>query len=344
MDLFLSKQSVRTVSSPFHKLRLAAVAVAFVVLTGMFGLMWLEEMAPLEALYMTVITLSTVGFSEVVELHDASRVFVMGLIVVGVALGGFTVSILGQLILEGQFKEIVERRKMDKKISKLKGHFIVAGYGRVGRQVVGEFLKVGAKFVVIEKDPQAAEKLLADGILFVQGDATDDSVLVEAGLCNASTLISTLPQEVHNVYLTLTARHLTTNLNIIARADFEEGERKLLRAGADHVVVPHVLGGSRMAMATLRPNVVDFMQIASIGDDGLTLEEIVIPSGSTLVEKSLLESGLKKEYGVTIIGIKHEEEKMILNPTPSTVLKERDIMILIGRTEHLTELSRELSL
>lgn len=344
MDPYFAKSSVEGMSSPFQKLRLAALAVLLVVVAGTSGLMWLERMSPLDALYMTVITLSTVGFGEVIQLHDASRIFVMGLIVVGVALGGFMVSILGQLIIEGQFKEIVARRKMDKKIAKLKNHFIVAGYGRVGRHVVNEFSKVGASFVVIEKDPRATEKLLSDGILFVQGDATDDAILIEAGLNNATTLISTLPDEVHNVYLTLTARHLNSKLNIIARADFEEGERKLVRAGADHVVVPHVVGGARMAMATLRPNVVDFMQIASIGDEGLMLEEILIPAGSTLVEKSLLESGLKKEYGVTIIGIKHEGEKMILNPTPSTVLMEGDIMILIGPTEQLAELSRELSL
>ena len=344
MDMNFVKAKAQTTSSPFQKLRIAALAVVMVVFSGTAGLMLLEDMSPLDALYMTVITLSTVGFGEIVMLHDASRVFVMGLIIIGVALGGFTVSILGQLIIEGQFKEIVTRRKMDKKISKLRDHFIVAGYGRVGRQVVDEFCKVGVKFVVIEKDPKETEKLLIEGILFVEGDATDDAVLVEAGLSNAATLISTLPQEVHNVYLTLTARHHSSDLNIIARADFEDGEQKLLRAGANHVVVPHVLGGTRMAMATLRPNVVDFMQIASIGDEGLTLEEIVIPVGSTLVDKSLLESGLKKEYGVTIIGIKHEAEKMILNPTPSTVLKEQDIMILIGQTEQLAELSRELSL
>lgn len=331
-------------SSPFQKLRLAGLAVLFVVIAGTSGLIWLEGMSIFDALYMTVITLSTVGFGEIIQLHDASRMFVMGLIVVGVALGGFTVSILGQFIIEGQFKEIVARRKMDKKIAKLRNHFIVAGYGRVGRQVAEEFSKVKASFVVIEKDLQVTEKLLEDGILYVHGDATDDSILAEAGLQNAATLISTLPEEVHNVYLTLTARHLNSKLNIIARADFEEGERKLMRAGADHVVVPHVIGGMRMAMATLRPNVVDFMQIASVGDEGLTLEEILIPAGSTLVGKSLLESGLKKEYGVTIIGIKHETDKMVLNPTPSTVLMEKDIMILIGQTEQLNELSRELSL
>jgi len=344
MEPYLNRPKVMAMSSPIQKLRIVIIAVFLVVAGGTVGLMWLENMPPLEALYMVVITLSTVGFGEVVQLHDPSRVFVMGLIVVGVALGGFTVSILGQLILEGQFKEIVARRKMDKKIAKLKNHYIIAGYGRVGRQVAHEFEKVKADFVVIEKDPVAAEKMLAENILFVQGDATDDAVLLEAGLERAATLISTLPQEVHNVYLTLTARHLCSNLNIIARADFEEGERKLARAGANHVVVPHVLGGMRMAMATLRPNVVDFMQIASIGEEGLTLEEIVIPAGSALVGKSLLESGLKKNYGVTIIGIKHVADKMILNPVPSTVLQERDIMILIGQKEQLAALTAELKL
>jgi voltage-gated potassium channel len=323
---------------------MALLAAIMVMAVGTVGLMALEDMTPLEALYMVIITLSTVGFGEVKELHDTSRVFVMFLIVFGVLLGGFVVTVIGQFVLEGQFREIVTRRKMDKQIRKLKEHYIVAGYGRVGRQVVHEFQKRKVPFVVVEKDKESIRHLLSDGYPFVEGDATDDEVLRRVNIKEAHTLVSTLPEEAHNVYLTLTARYLNGKLIIIARADFEEGEKKLIRAGANHVVIPHVIGGLRMAMASLQPNVVDFMQIAAVGDEGLSLEELVVPMDSKLIGDSLRESGLKVDYGVTIIGIKHRDEKMTLNPGPSELLREGDILVLIGQNEQLVQLNRDLSL
>ncbi len=208
MSSYYVRTKLAPLTSPIQKLRLALLLGVLIVSAGTTGLMWLEDMTIVDALYMVVITLSTVGFREVTPLHEGSRIFVMFLIIVGVTMGGFLVTIVGQVILEGQFREIVARRKMGKQLSKLKDHYIVAGFGRVGRQVAGEFAKVKASFVVIEKDSKAIEKLLELGYLFVEGDATDDDVLREAGLDHANTLISTLPQEVHNVYLTLTARHL----------------------------------------------------------------------------------------------------------------------------------------
>jgi voltage-gated potassium channel len=331
-------------SGPLEKLRLAFVALVLVIIGGTAGLMWLERMTPLEALYMVVITLSTVGFGEIRQLHDDSRILVMLIIVFGVVLGGFLVTVIGQFVLEGQFKEVVSRRKMNKQLRKLSDHYIVAGFGRVGRQVVSEFKKRGVPYVVLEKRPGAVEKLIAEGHAYIEGDATDEDILRQAKIERAHTLISTLPDEAHNVYLTLTARDMAADLNIIARADFEEGEKKLLRAGANHVVIPHVIGGVRMAMASLRPNVVDFMQIAAIGEEGLSLEELVIPTDSVLIGRTIMESGLKNDFGVTIIGVKHRGEKMILNPEPAEVFREGDIMILIGEVTQLEQLNKSLSL
>ena len=330
--------------SPLEKLRLAVLMAVIIVVGGTLGLMFLEHMSPIDALYMVVITLSTVGFSEVRPLDDAGRIFIMFLIVFGVVLGGFLVTIVGQLVLEGQFKEIVARRKMNKELKKLTNHYIIAGYGRVGRHVAREFDKKRVPFVVVEKEHDAVERIIGDGYTCVEGDATDEDILRQVHIDEAQTLISTLPEEAQNVYLTLTARQMNSKLKIIARADFEEGEKKLIRAGADQVVIPHVLGGIRMAMASLRPNVVDFMQIAAIGEEGLSLEEVVIPTESKLVGKTVLDSNIKNQYGVTIIGIKRSGEKMTLNPEPGTVLGAGDILILIGRVDQLELLNHRVKL
>jgi voltage-gated potassium channel len=328
--------------TPVQKLRLAVGALVLMVLAGTAGFMLLEKMGMLDAVYMTVITLSTVGFGEVRPLHPLGRVFAIVLILFGVVLAGFTASVIGQLVLEGQFREIFGRRKMENKIRKMSGHYIIAGYGRVGRQVAQEFKRRNVPFVVIDKEEAAAGQLFSEGYLCIQGEATDDEVLRKAGIESAKTLISTLPDEAQNVYLTLTARNMNRDLYIIARADYEEGEKKLLRAGANHVVTPHVLGGQRMAMASLRPNVVDFMHTTALGEGGLSIEEVVIPPGCRLEGKTLVESQLKQEYSVTIIGIKKTGQKMTVAPSPATVLSESDILVLIGPSDGLERLSRDL--
>ncbi|UCG62916.1 MAG: potassium channel protein [Candidatus Zixiibacteriota bacterium] len=326
-----------------QKLNLALGGLMIAIVLGSTGFILLEGMDPLDALYMTIITLSTVGFGEVKTLHPEGRVFVIFLILFGVALAGFTATVIGQIVLEGQFKEILGRRKMENKIRKFSNHFIIAGFGRVGRQVAMEFQRKKVNFVVIEKDEEAVSLLHRDGFLFIQGEATDDDTLRRAGIELARTLISTLPDEAHNVYLTLTARDMNRNLQIIARADYEEGVKKLMRAGANHVVTPHVLGGIRMAMASLRPNVLDFMSATSLGESDLTIEEMVVPGGCELAGKSLVESNLKKEFGITIIGVKKEDREMVIAPGPETVLEENDILVLIGKMQGLEDLSKKLT-
>lgn len=330
--------------SATQQLRISLGLAAFVIVVGTLGFMYLENWPVLDSLYMTIITLSTVGFGEVRQLHDESRMFTMVLIILGVAVGGLTATSLGRVIVEGQFKELVLRRKMEKKLRRMENHYIVAGYGRVGRQVALEFMRRHVPFVVIERDPAAIDQLTANEILFVEGDATDEDVLREAGIERAQTLISTLPDEAHNVYLTLTARHMSSTLTIIARADVEEEEKKLIRAGANNVVSPHVLGGVRMAMAATQPNVVDFVQMTGFGTEGLIIEEMTIPQSSTLNDKTIVESGLKDKYGVTIIGIKKQGEKMVINPTPKTTLNPGDILVLIGDQANVEQLNADLKL
>ncbi len=329
--------------TPVQKLRVAIVGMLLVLIMGMSGFMTLEEMSVLDALYMTVITLSTVGFSEIAPLHPAGRIFVMFLIIFGVVLAGFIVSVIGQFVLEGQFKELYGRRKMETKIRKMSNHFIIAGFGRVGRHVALELTREKVPFIVIEKDEKAIENFIEENILFVEGNSTDEDVLIKAGIKTAKTLISTLPDEAQNVYLTLTARDMNKNLKIIARADYDGGEKKLFRAGANHVVIPHQLGGLRMAMASLRPNVVDFMHVTALGEGGLTIEEVEIPPDCRLAGKTLIESNLKQDYNVTLIGIKKPNKNITIAPQPNTVLGVSDILVLIGPTDDLVRLTNDLS-
>jgi len=329
--------------TPAGKLRLALGALVLIIIVGTIGLMALEDMGPLDALYMTVITLSTVGFGEIRPLHDSGRVFIIFLILFGVAVGGFMASAVGQWVLEGQFREMFGRRKMEQKIKKLTNHYIIAGFGRVGRMVAQEFDRRDIPFLIIERDSEAINQILNYGYMFVEGEATEDEILRQAKIEEANTLVSTLPDEAQNVYLTLTARDMCPHLHIIARADYDEGVKKLHRAGANHVVSPHVLGGIRMAMASLRPNVVDFMHSTSLGEGGLTIEEMVIPEGAELVGQSLLQSDLKKDFNVTVIGLKKKGQNMEIAPGSQTTFSAEDIVVLIGRHEDLERFSRKLA-
>jgi voltage-gated potassium channel len=323
-----------------RKLAVSAFALMLVVTSGSAGFVVIEGMAPLDAVYMTVITLSTVGYGEVQPLHPAGRVLAMAVIAFGVVLGAYTAATLGELIIEGKLKEMFGRKKMDIRIRKLEGHTIIAGFGRVGRRVAAEFVRTGAPFVVIEKEPIAVHSLLDTDCLFVEGDATSETALAEAGIAGARNLISTLPDEAHNVYLTLTARHLNRSLNIIARADHEEGEVKLIRAGANHVVSPHMLGGIRMVMSALRPNVGDFMHMTSHGVGDLSIEEMVVAKSSRLSDKTIADSRLKQDFNVTILGLKKPGQKMSITPGPETVIGEGDTLILIGSNDQLEKLDR----
>lgn len=328
--------------SPLQKLWGSVLALGLLVIIGMMGFSILEEMSPLDGLYLSVITLSPVGYSEAEPLGPPGKFFAIVLIVLGVTIGAFTASAIGQIVMEGQFRELVERRKMDNKLKKISGHYIVAGYGRVGRQVVDELYREAVETVIIDRIAPEIGHLSHERVLWVQGDATEEDVLNRAEIKKAHTLISTLPDEAHNVYLTLTARDMNRNIRIIARADYEHGEKKLVRAGADYVVSPHLIGGSRMAMAALRPNVVDFIQMTTLAEGGLGMEELLIPANSYLAGSALKDSNLKKDFDATLIGVKQSDGQMAISPGPNTVLGGGDIMLLIGPTEGLNRLSKAL--
>lgn len=313
--------------------------MVFIMLFGVLGYMVIEDATFLEALYMTVITLTTVGFKEVVELHDTGKVFTIILLLLGVGAIFFAAGQVVEMFLEGQIGGILEKRKMERKMQRVKDHYIVAGYGRVGQTVCDEFRSRDLEVVVIENSDELGELIKQREKHYVLGDATQDEMLVKAGIGEAKALITTIAEEAQNVYLTLSARQINPKLFIIARADTKEAEKKLYRAGADRVICPHEIGGLRMAMSTIRPNLVDFMKIAPHGDDlGLSIEEVYVREGSKLDGVKLLDSGIRSKLDLMVIGIKKEGVDMRINPSAETVISGGDTLIVTGVNENLAKL------
>jgi voltage-gated potassium channel len=308
---------------------------------GVIGYMGIEKWRFLDALYMTVITLGTVGFKEVHDLSDAGKIFTIVLIFFGVSVIGYIVGSLAQIMFEGQFQRIIGRKKVEKQVDALKDHYIICGFGRMGSLICKEFASKPIQFVVVERNPEIIEKLKEDGYLFLHGNATDDETLLKAGIKRAKGLITVVTSDTENVYITLTARGLSPNLFILARAGEEGSEIKLQRAGASKVISPYLIGGSRMAQAVLRPNVVDFIEIAT-GRENLELqmEELNIPSKSRFIGKNLVTSGFRKETGVIIVGIKKSTGKMHFNPDPNSQIEAHDTLIILGEPSSIQKLEQ----
>ncbi len=267
--------------SPRQRFLWVIYSFCFIVAIGVFGYMIIEGWSFLDALYMTIITLSTVGYEEVHSLSTAGKVFSILLIIGGVGVMLYTLTAIVQYLIEGRFANIFGRRRMKEKISKLKKHVILCGYGQVGQEVARVFNDEGIPFVIIELDQEAIDKAVNADYLYLQGNATSDELLKEAGIQKARALVSALGSDADNLYVTLSAREMRPDLFIVARAAVEESEPKLKRAGADRTMSPYRIGGRRLAMLTLRPLVVDFVDTTmhSQGRE-LVLENIKVLSGS----------------------------------------------------------------
>lgn len=309
------------------------------VSVGTSGFMTIERWRFLDALYMTVITLGTVGFKEIHDLSDNGKIFTMTLIVVGVSVIGYIVGSLAQIMFEGQIQRIMGRKKVEKMIDALHGHYIICGYGRIGSLICKEFKTNKLPFVIVEKNVDAMEKLDEEGYLHMRGDATLDETLLKAGIKRAKGLISVVTSDTENVYITLTARGLNPDLYILARSGEEGSDIKLKRAGANKVVSPYIIGGSRMAQSVLRPNVVDFIEIATGSEHmDLQMEEITIPDHSAFAGETLVSSGFRKEIGVIIVGIKKSHGKMVFNPHSQAKIEGGDTLIVLGEPQSIAKL------
>ena len=311
---------------------------------GTVGFIWIERWPFADALFMAIITISTVGFGEIHALSAAGRIFTSFLIVGGLGTAVYTFTRLGQVVLEGELLGGLGRRRMRKELSKLKGHYIVCGFGRAARPVAEGFAHKGLPFCVIEVDP-ANEPALQDlGYLYLIDDATTDEAIKDAGVAHAAAVLTLLGSDADNLYVTVTAKALNPDVRVIARAADERGEVKLRRGGANEVISPYNLASHRILQAATSPTVLQFMR--HISDQHyleMSLIEAEVQEGSPLSGLSIADAPLRSDYGVNIVAIRREGKHMIFNPGPQERLLAGDVLVLMGNDAQLAETQQMLA-
>ncbi|MDL1963832.1 MAG: potassium channel protein [Deltaproteobacteria bacterium] len=306
---------------------------------GTAGYMIIEDWGILDAFYMTVITMGTVGYGEVHEISNTGRLFTILLIFFGVGYFVYVTGVVVQFMVEGKMRTIFGRRMLDKKINRLKDHYIVCGYGRIGRVICKNLQKKPLGLVVIEKDRELVPLMDEDKVLYVNGDVLNEANLVKSGIKRAKGLVAVLSTDADNVFLVLTARQLNPDLYIIARACQAESKSKLRAAGADNVESPYEMGGTSIAQRILRPAVTSFLNLAfSTKRKDIQVEEILVASSSTLANVMLKDSGIRQRFNLIIIAIKKSDDSMLFNPSFETVVKAGDTVIAVGEEANLKKL------
>ncbi|WP_024336472.1 potassium channel family protein [Desulfotignum balticum] len=319
---------------------MGSIFIFLVILFGTSGYMLLEGWSFIESVYMVIITLSTVGFMEVKPLSDIARIMTMLVIFGGVGAFFYLGGSLAQMLVEGKFQNILGRRRVQKIIDELTGHYIVCGYGRIGRVVVQGIKNEGFDVVVIEKNPAALAQLEHQKTLFIPGDATMDEILLSAGLEKAKCLITVLAEDAANVFVTLTSRQLNPDITIVARTDNESHVPRLKQAGAERVFMPYNIGGLSLVQSVLRPTATSLMDLAIRRDIKLQLEELPISDRSELAGKQVKDSGIRPRFDILIVGIKKISGEMVFNPGPETVIEAGDLLIALGNPENLQKLQK----
>lgn len=296
-----------------------------------------------DALYMTVITITTVGFGEVHPFTNADKLFSVFLILTSISVVGYTVSSFSEYLVTGQLFQHFKHKKVEKKIAGLKNHTIVCGYGRNGKQAITKLKNYKKDFVVVEKNKEIIQKLDAEGVLNIEGDATTDETMLRAGINNAQNLITALPSDADNLFVVLTASQLNKKCKIISRASKETSYNKLKIAGAENVIMPDKLGGAHMASLVVTPDVIEFVdQLTIAGDTTTNLEEIDVDNlPKEYVGKTILDLDLRKKTGCTVIGYKSPNKDYLINPEATIELVKGAHLIVLGRPEQITKL-REL--
>ncbi len=341
--VFLRSGVTTAFLSQFRILR-ALILFATAVLAGTLGYHRLEGWPLLDGLYMTVITMTTIGYGEIRPLSEMGRIFTIFLGLVSIAIGGYAISVVAAFVVEGDFQRMIRGRRMDKQIAKLEGHIILCGVGRVGKAVAAEFHKTRTPFVIVEQNSAEIERLqLLGDVLHVQGDATKDGTLRLAGVERAGGLVVALPDDKDNAFVVLTARSLNPDIRIVARLAEEENAAKLQRVGANGIVSPNAIGGLRMASLMIRPTVVNFLDdMLNIPGQTVRIEEVELDHDSLLVGNTLGEAEIGRRTGLLVVAIRSSEGRYRVNPSSQTTLKGGDVLIVTGTPEQVSAL-RQLS-
>lgn len=313
-----------------ERFRLPLAMLAFAVLYGVLGYVWIFGWKVIDALYMTIITLTTVGYREVEPVDTTgAKLFTISLLVIGISAVFAGIGVLANMIGSGELSEIARRRRARREVKGMVDHYIVCAYGRVGRAVVNELRRQGVPFVVVDTNPALEERFQADGVPHVIADPSEEQILRDLGVERAQALVCAVDSDEVNVYITLTARALNPKLTIVARASRRQTRQALEKAGADHVISPYELSGRRMASLSLRPSLLDFIEMVTVGP-GLRLDEIVIRDGSPLIGEIV--GDIKRKYqGVTVLALKRaSEDALAAPPDEDTVLASGDLVVAFG--------------
>ncbi|WP_047152023.1 potassium channel family protein [Aneurinibacillus tyrosinisolvens] len=323
----------------FRRIVLSFFGMLLILLIGTAGFAYTEKIDFFDALWLTVISVLTIGYGDLVPRTFAGKVFTLIIIPIGIGVVSYALGVFVASVVEGKLSKTMEKRKMERKIKRLENHIIVCGIGRVGQQVSAQLASEGISVVVVDRDVTMLEKM-AKGFLHIEGDATDDYTLHQAGIERAAGLVATLPEDADNVFISLTAKGMNPTIHIVARAEKYESEEKLLRAGADKVINPSSIGGRRMAMSIIKPVSVDFVDtILHSHEEDYGVEEIVFQDSSVLAHKMLKEARVREEYGVTIVAIKRGA-MIISNPGPEETLEPGDVVIVFGTKKQMVHFEK----
>ena len=306
--------------------------------------MLIERWTFLDSLYMTVITITTVGYREVASVSLEGRVFTIFLIFSGVGIIAYILGTVAQTMVDLQVRAIIGRKKLGRALKTIKNHYIICGFGRIGRIICRELHANKIPVVIVDSAQEINQIVEEEGIPYIIDDATSEDVLIEAGVERAKGLISVVASDADNLFITMTARGLNHELFISARADEENTEKKLLRGGADRVVMPYLIGGQKMAQTIIKPAVTDFIEFTINDKDiGLEINELKVGEDSRLKGLTLVESGIRQELDVIIVAVRKTDGEMSFNPSSQTRIEAGDILIALGRTSDLSKLADILS-
>ena len=323
-----------------RKIKFILYAFSLLLIIGTVGYMILLDVDFVDALYMTVITVSTVGFGEVGTTSNSSEIFSVIMIFLGVGIVGYAFTTLVAMFVEGKFSDLWKGSKMERKISALSDHYIICGSGELAEVIIKKFIDENLDFVVITDKREDLDDYSHHNILVVEGQSTEESVLLHAGIEKAKGLVATMETEVDNIVTVLTARNLNNKIYIISNAITKSGNEKLLKVGANKTLSAMEISGNRMASLMIKPNIISFLDVVTrVGDVELDLEEVIVKKGSYLENKTLIEAEIPRKTGLTVLAIKKiEDEKMLFNPPIDYTFKIGDVLIILGREEQVDKL------
>jgi voltage-gated potassium channel len=320
------------------KIKFALIILFTIVIIGTIGFHFIEGWSLLDSFYACITTLSTVGYGDFAPETTAGKLFAVFIIIFGVGMMFYSLVLMAETFIDARLRSLLGRGKLEKTIEKMNNHYIICGGGRIGFLICRELIAGKMPCLVIDNNAEVIQKAQDEGFICLRGDATQDKVLIKAGIKRAKGIVCVLPTDAENLYVILTAKDLNQQIHIISRSEEEASEHRLLRAGADRVMSPYTLGGVRMAMAILRPAMLDFIEITTRQQSlELRMEEIAICKGSPFITQSLEDSGIRKRYGLIIVAVKKDSGKMIFNPMANYIIAEGDRLIAMGEDENVKQ-------